>query len=402
MKILYLAHRLPYPPNKGEKIRAYHHLRHLARSHTVDLVSCADAADEAVDPAPLRVLCRRVVVVPLGRYRALLRAGVGALAGKPISVGYFGGQTLARRLHGLVGTAGYDVAWASSSVLARYLAGVPARRRVADFMDLDSAKWAEFAARARAPWCWLYAVESQRLARLEARMSAAVDAVVFSSDAEAASFRAMAPDGGAVHVVGNGVDTAVFRPMPAARGAEPPTLLFTGTLDYRPNIDAAICLMHEVLPRVRAAVSDARVLAVGHRPAAVLRRAAHRAQDRLTLAGSVPDVRPYFAAADVYVAPMWYGRGVKNKLLEAMAMGVPVVASPCAAEGLGAVPGRHLLLATTPAECADVVVGLLRDPGRARSLAAAARTWVETERSWDVCLQALDDCVRGRDARADR
>jgi glycosyltransferase involved in cell wall biosynthesis len=218
------------------------------------------------------------------------------------------------------------------------------------------------------------------------------DRVLFVTEAEASLYRTFCPDSRDVRVIRNGVDTAYFQPGNASR-AGPPTILFTGALDYRPNVDAVRFVARRVLPAVRRQIPDACFVAVGHRPSRGLLREARRFPAPVTVAASVPDVRPYFEQATVFVAPLRLGRGVQNKVLEAMAMGVPVVASPLATEGLDVHAGEHLLVAETEAEFVDAVTVLLRDPQRRRRLADTALALVREHYRWDSVFPLIDACL---------
>jgi sugar transferase (PEP-CTERM/EpsH1 system associated) len=392
MRILYLAHRVPYPPNKGEKTRVYHHLRHLSASHEVHLLSSVDDPAEAAGADALRRFCRSVELVRLRHAPALARAAAALLGGGSLSAAYFDAGALRRAVERAAARGPFDLAWASSSAAAVHLEGARPRRRIVDFIDIDSEKWREFARFTGLPVAWAYRVEASRLARLETRIAAAADCVLLASQPDAELLRTAVPHA-PLRVVENGVDTDFFQPMAAADGAAPLRVVFTGTLDYRPNVDAVRFFLDQVLPLLRQRVPEVEFTAVGHRPAPAVQRAARRAGGAVEVAGSVPDVRPYFAAAEVCVAPLRFGRGVKNKVLEAMAMGVPVVASRVAAQGLAVRDGTHLLLADGAADLADAVGGLLRDPARRRALATAALQYVREFHRWEDRLRELDDVL---------
>jgi len=392
MDILYLTHRLPYPPNKGEKIRCYHHLRHLSRAHAVHLVSLIDRDEDEQWLPILREICHRVDGVRLRPLPALARGLATVAGGGAFSSGYFGSRALRAAVRRAATTTRFDVAWASTSTMAPYLTLARARRRIVDMVDVDSEKWRAFAWHSSGPWRRVYAIESRRVRQLE-RHAASADWVLFASKEEAALFRTFAPAGTRVRVVPNGVDTEFFRPPASGAGAQEPQILFTGSLDYYPNVDAVLFLARQILPIVRAEIPTVRLTAVGHRPARRLRREAVALADRFSLVGSVPDIRPYFATAHVYAAPLRIGRGVKNKILEAMATGVPVVASPCAVEGLAVGNGAQVLLANNAEEFAACIIAVLRDAGRARSLRESALQQVRERYRWASCLRHLDICL---------
>ena len=385
MKVLYLAPQLPWPLDQGARIRNYYLLRALAAEHSVDLL-CLDGG-RATTPAtdldigPLVELCRRVEVFPAparrraARLRTLVRSPLPDLAHRAWQ------PALARRLRDLLAGEPYDVAQLSSLEMIPYrrlLAG--GRRPRVVFDDLN----AEYQLQRRAcltdlgqPRRWhaaLYsAVQWRRLRAYEGRVCREADTVIAVSDTDAAHLRRLAP-AARLLVLPNGVDTTAFAYRePTAESGGPsdaaPTLLFTGTMDYRPNVDAMLWFAEAIWPRLRAAWPGLRCLIVGKAPDARLLAAARR-QAGLEVTGAVPDVRPYLARAAVYVVPMRMGSGVRLKVLEAMAAGVPVVSTRMGLEGVAAVPGEHALLA---------------DPALAARLAARARGLVEERYAW-TCL----------------
>ena len=388
MRIAYVAHRIPYPPNKGDKIRSHHHVRHLAARHDVHLFTFVDDAADQGGAAELRRFCREVHVVPLRRAAALARGALSLAVGLSLSEGFYASRTMTDLVRRAAERHVFDVAWAYSSAMGQYLGASGAPWRVLDFVDMDSEKWRQFAGVSRGPLRLAYAIEAARLRRLEVDSARRVDRALFVSETEAKCFRAIAPDlAPIVDVVPNGVDLAYFR---GCGSGDEPTLLFTGALDYRPNIDAVLWFTREVLPRVCHGAPGTRLLAVGHRPAGSLRQAADRSEGRLEIAGSVADVRPYFCRAQVFVAPMRLGRGVQNKVLEAMAMGLPVVATPVALDGLEVAEGVHARCASSPDEFAAATIALLLDPGARRSLADAAEHHVRSTYSWERQLLGVD------------
>jgi polysaccharide biosynthesis protein PslH len=284
-----------------------------------------------------------------------------------------------------------DVAWASSVALAPFVTALRVHR-IVDLVDVDSEKWREFAGHAGAPLRWAYALEARRLAQCEGRAAACADRLLLVSDIEADCLRRRLP-AAPVSVVPNGVDTEYFTPASDAAGAAEPGIVFVGALDYRPNVDAVLFFLDQVWPALRARLPAATFTAVGHRPSAGLQAAARRAGAGVRVAGSVADVRPYLHAAAVFAAPLRFGRGTKNKVLEAMAAGVPVVASRVAVDGLAVRDGSDVLLAETAGEHADALFALLRDAPRRRALAASALDYVRRSHRWDQLLRDLDACL---------
>jgi sugar transferase (PEP-CTERM/EpsH1 system associated) len=383
--VLYLTHRVPFPPDKGDRIRNYHLLRQMAACGRVWL-GCL--ADEPVPPetmAELNRLCERVAVVPVGRAGRWVRAGWRLATGGSLSEGLFASPGLRRVIRRWTIETRFRAAVASASSLAPYLRrdGLEAVPAVLDLMDVDSQKWLDFAAASRPPKRWLYRLEARRMRKLEASLPTWARAVAVVSRAEADVYDSFA-GAGAATVATNGVDLDYFKP------ADVPTdeaCVFVGAMDYLPNIDGAVWFAREVWPIIRQRFPGAEFRIVGRNPAPAVRALA--SLPSVSVSGSVPDVRPFVARAGVVVAPLRLARGVQNKVLEALAMAKSVVAAPPALAALGTVPGTDVLAATTPAEFAEAVCDVFANPERRRELGAAGRRYVEAHHHWDRCLQPL-------------
>jgi sugar transferase (PEP-CTERM/EpsH1 system associated) len=404
-EILFLAHRIPYPPTKGEKIRAYHFLSHLARAHVVHLGCFVDDPSDWRHADHLRTLCGECHFAALPRARAWGRA-LGALArNEALSVAILRDPGLARWIGDLAQRRPIECVFAYSSAMAQFLARAPARRlrSILDFVDADAEKWRQIASYARWPLSWVYRRESLRLAAFERAAAARCDHVLFVSPAEARSFRELIPAAGRqALVVPNGVDVALFSPahrFPCPLEPGGPIIAFTGDMSYWPNADAVLWFARAVLPRLRSDHPNLRFVAVGRRPGQRLRRAAARLG--IILTGAVPDVRPFLAHAALVVAPLRIGRGVPNKVLEAMAMGKAVVTTPAAVTGLYVRPGDDLLLAAD-AEAMAAAVARLLEPRFAREMGEKARARVVADYAWAPSLRLLDDLVTPRLGRGGR
>lgn len=388
--ILYLVHRLPWPPDKGDKVRSHHLLRHLARRHRVHLGSFIDDPADRAHLAAVRAVCADSCVRELSPRTARLRSLRGLLEGGPLSMPYYRDAELARWVHGLARRVHLDACIVFSSSMAPYTRGLGVPTLV-DFVDVDSAKWREYAPRHRWPMSWLYAREGRTLLAAERRIAAEAGHSFFATEQEAELFRGLAPESaGRVSAWINGVDADHFAPDPAraspfAAGEVP--LVFTGAMDYWPNIDAVRWFAAEMLPRLRQRHPQLRLHVVGRSPTAEVRGLAGEA---VSVTGTVPDVRPYLQHAAVVVAPLRLARGIQNKVLEAMAMGKAVVASETCARPIEAELGRELLSAEQPEEYVRAIELLLRDPARTAAIGAAARVRVVQHQAWDARLAALD------------
>jgi sugar transferase (PEP-CTERM/EpsH1 system associated) len=385
---LYLTHRVPFPPDKGDRIRNYHLLRQLATRARVWLLALADEPVPAETTAELNRLSERVEVVPLGGVGRYVRMAVAAAFGHSLSEGAHWSRPAEAVVRRWAAEAGFAAAAVSMGGLANYLrvpelAGV---RRFVDLVDVDSQKWFDFAEAERGPKRWLYRFEGKRLRTQESGLPKWSAAVSIVAEHEAKLFEGFAGTGTAT-VATNGVDLDYYRPTPDA--TEQKACAFVGALDYLPNVDAAVWFATEVWPRVRERHPDAEFRVIGRKPAPAVRRLGER--PGVTVVGQVPDVRPFVASAAVSVNPMRLSRGLQNKVLEALAMGKAVVAAPPALAALRAVPGEHLLAAESPAEWADAVCRLFDDPGRRAALGAAGRRFVEQNHHWDRCLRPLLD-----------
>ena len=392
--ILFLAHRVPYPPDRGDKMRSYHLLKALADLAPLHLVTFADDAADMGHAESLRPLLASLHVEVRARSRP--RAALAALAsGRPISLAAFDSAGL-RRVAG-VALRQVDTVFAFSGQMAQFVPEGFAGRFVMDFVDVDSAKFAAYAAQAPGPLRLLHAREARLLGRYERAVAARAHASLFVSGAEANLFRA--GGGRRARVLENGIDLAFYDPVrPHDAPVEGPLVLFTGQMDYRPNVEAVTSFAAASWPAVRARVPDARFAVVGRNPdPAVLRLGDIPG---VIVTGAVPDVRPWLAAARVAVAPLRTARGVQNKVLEAMAMARAVVASPAAFEGIDATPGTELVVADRLGE-ADAVAALLADPARAERIGRAARARMAARYGWEAALAPLAELV-GREGRRER
>lgn len=396
MKVLYLSHRTPYPPDRGDRIRSFHLLRHLVDSHDVWLACVDDTAPTSVQEQTLRAICKDVAVAPLSKLARSARAATSILCGKSATEGYFLHPALADVVTKWHRKHRFDAIVCYCSSMFQYtqlpeLAHVPA---VVDLVDVDSQKWRECASIARFPRRILHQWEAARVGKLEDEITKKAAAVTVISADEAAHL-AERSGSGVASVIPNGVDLEYFSAIPGAV-AEPRTCCFVGVLNYLPNVQALEWFLSSVWPVVRSKVDGARLLVVGKSPNPSVRRIA--SAPGVELHADVPDVRPFIARSTVSIAPMQIARGVQNKVLEAMAMGKAVIASPAALQGIDAQP-ECVLSAYRPNDWQEILVRCFHQEIDTEQLGHHARAYVEQHHDWIRCLAPLSAVLRSITAK---
>jgi len=387
-----LCHRIPFPPDKGEKIRAFRILEHLRQNFRVNLGCFIDDADDKAHIASLERYCGELRCFDLPRETAKLRALKGLLSGSPLTVASFANAAMGRWVSDMLTREKHDVVFVYSSAMAQYVLGrdLGGAQLVMDFVDVDSDKWRQYSDEATPPMRWVYRREARKLLAFDRKIAAQADAGIFVSDAEAALWRSLSPESAAkTEGIANGIDCRYFSPRhvwsnPLAGPG--PHFVFTGTMDYWPNVDAVKWFGKAIFPKLRAARPDATFTVVGSKPTPGV--ISLQSQAGVHVTGRVPDVRPYLAHAHVAVAPMRIARGIQNKILEAMAMAKPVVTTAQGLEGIDAIPERHLLLANAED---DFFHACLRacEPDVA-AIGLAARRLMEDSYTWESRLGRLD------------
>jgi polysaccharide biosynthesis protein PslH len=388
--LLFLTHRLPYPPNKGDKVRSYHLLRHLASRHRVFLGTFVDDPDDEQHLPTVQALCADMHAARLHPKRARIGSLTGLLRNEPLTLSYYRDDGLARWVDALQAQHTLDAVLVFSSSMAQYVTQF-AGPRLIDFVDVDSAKWTDYAPAHRWPLSWLYRREGLQLLAYEREVASHAKQSFFSTEKETEMFRGLAPESaGTVSALCNGVDADFFQPdaqraSPFAEGEIP--IVFTGAMDYWPNVDAVTWFAKDMLPALRQQWPQAKFSIVGRSPTAAVRALA---ADDVVVTGTVADVRPYLQHAAVVVAPLRLARGIQNKILEAMAMARPVVAASTCVQAIDARDGEHLLAAEGADDYVKAVSDLLRQPPRAASIGAAGRACVLAAYDWDARLSSID------------
>lgn len=378
--LLLVTHRVPFPPDKGDRIRTYHLLRFLAERASIHLACLTDEPVDSETAQELGRCCVRWEAVPL-RGSSSFRAARTMALGGTASEGAFRSAQLQRVIQSWTSRTRYQAAFASSSGVARYLRipELEGATRVVDLVDADSRKWLDYAEHARPPKSWLYRIEARRLRRVEVEIGNWANAVTVVSPVEASQLDAAIP-AEKVRVIPNGVDLDYYQP------SEEPTsgCVFVGAMDYQPNIDAVCWFAREIWPGIRREHPTEEFRIVGRRPVSEV--LALHGRNGVEVIGQVPDVRPSVWRSAVSVAPLRIARGLQNKVLEAMAMGKPVVASPAALAGLGGDGATPAVMASTVAQWIDRVGELVQDQARRRELGLAGREYAEANHDWERCL----------------
>jgi len=397
--LLYLVHRLPFPPNKGDKVRSYHLLRHLAATNQVFLGTFVDDPDDVRHIDTVRAWCADLHVARLHPRWAKLGSLAGLLTHQALGLRYYRDAGLQAWVRRVVAEHDIDAIVIFSSVMAQYVAlgkGAGIAPMLVDLVDVDSVKWTQYADNHRWPLSWLYRREGERLLAFERQVAQHARRVFLVTDNEAALFRGLAPESAdRVDALSNGVDSDYFAPdaqraspfPPANAQAQACTVVFTGAMDYWPNIDAVTWFVTACLPLLLPRWPALRFYIVGRNPSAAVLALA---SPSVVVTGTVADVRPFLQHATLVVAPLRVARGIQNKILEAMAMARPVVAARSCVDAIAAQEGVELLSAGDEAEFAAQIDALLHDPERAAEVGRAGRQRVVQHFSWLAHLRGID------------
>ncbi len=398
--VLLLCHRIPFPPDKGDKIRSKRWLDALTSRYRVYLGAFVDDPRDWEHLDSLERICEEVLLVGLSPTRAKLLASAALLTGRPLSVACYRSGEMMRWVQDILrrGLVARIVIYSSAMAQYAVLPEAARARKIIDFVDVDSDKWRQYARRTRWPMSWVYALEAKRLLTYDARAAEAFDAGLFVSEPEAALFRRETGTRSTLQAVPNGVDAEYF--APSSSRASPfsdkeRAVVFTGAMSYWANIDAVRWFVAEVWPIVRAQEPAARFFIVGARPA---KEVLALAAEDVIVTGRVSDVRPYLQHAAAVVAPMRIARGIQNKVLEGMAMARVVLTTSMGAEGIPVTPGEHLLVEDDAQALALRLLDVFA--GGHCAVGAAARAYVRTEWAWEDAKARFLSVVAGAERSA--
>ena len=425
MKILYLAHRIPYPPNKGDKIRSFNEIKYLSRLHTVDLTCLADQINDVAYENDLKKYCNKVFVDYLSPIRTKWSGILSFMSGKAISVGYFYKKSVQAVVDQWLSETQYDAIICFSSSMAEYVfcntklgrfvsekipefctnnklnTPKPANHNpllLMDFCDVDSDKWRQYAQKAKFPFNIIYSFEYHRFLEYEKKINRAFNHSVFVSEKESELFLSLYPQAKNLCVISNGVDYNYFSPHRAEKLGVPsaehipknsgPVLVFTGAMDYHANVDGVLWFSESVLPEIKKEFPKTLFIIAGSNPHPKVQKLSEKGG--IIVTGFVRDIRPYYQAADVFVAPLRLARGVQNKVLEAMSMEKAVVATSAALSGISANNGEHVLIADSPRDFFNGVLHLIKNKSAGIQLKQKAREFIVDNYSWDLNLNLFD------------
>ncbi len=394
MKLLYLAHRIPYPPNKGDKIRSFNEVKYLGKNHQTDLICLADQPEDIRFKSNLEKYCRRVFALPFDTKSAKIKGLINLAKGGAISSGYFYHKELQQVFDAWISDTDYDAIFCFSSPMAEYIFRASDKfskkpALIMDFCDVDSDKWRQYSQQSAFPMNLVYRMEYKRLLAYEKQINACFDHSVFVSQKEAELFYDLYPKARNVKIIPNGVDYEYFSPK--ADTEKNHRLMFAGAMDYHANIDGVEWFCRDILPNIQQIHPDIEFYIVGSKPAAKVLELSK--QKGVFVTGFVEDIREYYDSAQICTIPLRLARGVQNKVLEAMAMGKAVVATSAAIRGIMPVAEDCLLIADTEKAFAEKVLLLLEDVTLRKTLGNNAREFVMQRYCWENNMRKAEEIL---------
>lgn len=389
MNILFVCHKFPYPPNKGEKIRSYNIIKYLGKRHKVFLYTLYTEKRELTGLDELKKHCYSTGPYRINRFLSYLRAALYLFSAYPFTFGFFFSSRMKRDIKRCISRDSIDIVFASSSSTAQYIWNIKNKKKMIDFIDVDSLKWENYAKVAHGPLKFIYSMEAGRLRAWEDRINRDFDVSIVTTEKERSNLEAVSAGGkDKIRVLENAVNSGYFSYREGLFDRK--AVIFTGQMDYQPNIDTVTYFFSAILPLIKKRYPDLPFYIVGRNPDPSIRRICKDA----VITEEVEDIRVYLNKASIFVAPFRIAHGVQNKILEAMAFGLPVVASKQAAQGLHAAPQRDVVVADDPQDFAEKVIELLDNREKFESMARNARTYIEEYHNWEKNLNGLDLMIR--------
>ena len=411
MKLLYIAHRIPYPPNKGDKIRTFNEIKYLSASHEIHLACLADNPEDMQYKNNLKKYCRKVKIISLNTKFAKIKSLIALFSTTPLSVRYFYSGLLQTTINDWASVTQYDAVLCFSSPMAEYLFQSPALNPsinsngpvlIMDFCDMDSEKWGQYANKSRFPLTFVYKVERKRLFKYEKHINNTFHHSVFVSQGEADLFIKLYTSAKKITAIPNGVDDDYFSPssnfkhLKSRPDKSSPVLVFTGAMDYYANIEGVTWFCNKILPMIKNEFPKIQFYIVGSNPGDRVKALANI--ENVIVTGWVKDIRPYYFFADICVVPLRIAAGVQNKVLEAMAMGKPVVTTAKALEGINAVTGEHIIAEDKSQNFANSVTMLLKKSEMRKKMGAKARQFVKQKYNWKTNISIFEHLIHHEDS----
>ncbi len=419
MNIFYISHRIPYPPNKGDKVRSFHQVEHLSKNHRLHLACMVDEREDLQHVRTLEKLCASVDAVHRDKRASNILSLFGFFKNKPLSVTSFYSKNLAQKINHRLNTEKFDRILVFSSAMAEYVKHIHHIPKIMDFVDVDSDKWRLYADYHTFPLSWIYRLEAKRLAKYEEEVARTFDHSIFVTEKEAELFKRRV-DNRPISVIPNGVDLDYFSPSFSGSSIthlqenDPhstlntqhsalsilhpspstlyPIIIFTGAMDYFPNVDAVLYFCKEIFPYVRQEIPKAQFIIVGRNPTRAVMQLS--TLQNVFVTGSVNDIRPFLVKAKVAVAPFRISRGIPNKILEAMAVGLPVVGTSVSFQGTKAKETDGVRVADDPNTFAKEILTLLENSDLRRQCSLNARSYVERFHRWGNHCALLESLLQ--------
>ena len=384
MKILFLCHKTPYPPNKGEKLRAFNIIKHLSADNDICLVAPYSDKKEILHTEELKKLCKGGVhLFFLNTLFSRIKSMFSIFQNKPATLFYFYLPKMKAKINKLINEQKFDLVFVYSSSMAQYVMDVD-MKRIIDFVDCDSSKWKQYSQFTNFPVSLIYAREYKLLKEYEEEISGRFDHAIVVTEEEKKEFTHR----NIFTVMPNGVDLEYFKPSIQKHKKR---VVFTGAMDYFANIDGVIYFSREIFPLIKKDISDVEFYIVGSRPTQVVK--ALEKEKGIFVTGFVEDIREYMTTAAVCVVPLRIARGIQNKILEAMACGLPVVTTRKALSGINASSGNDILVSDHPEDFAKKIVMLLNNDSERAKIGANARKYVEKNHNWQNCLAGIEELL---------
>ncbi len=395
MKILFLAHRVPYPPNKGDKIRSFNILKYLSRRHDIYLACLADDRNDLKYQKDLLKYCKKAEIAFINKFWVNFKMILYLIIGRPLSLAYFGSRYLQRVINIWLNSIDFDMIYVYCSSVAQYVVKSNRAYKIMDYVDVDSDKWLQNAQYTGFPASLIYRIEGVRMKRYEKFIAENFQRCIFVAERDQKLFRSIKPDINA-SVIPNGVNLEYFSNN--FDSSNDLNIIFTGAMDYFANVDGVLYFYREIFPLIKKEIPGVKFYIVGRNPAEQIKGL--KKDKSVIVTGGVEDIRPYLRKSLVYAAPLRISRGVQNKVLEAMAMGIPVVTTTKVLEGIGAKPARDLFSEDKPERFAERIIELLNDEILRAKIGKAGRRFVEEQYNWNTAFEKLENLLEEANAKA--